>query len=199
MSEWWRYTISDFLMYSARTYYRLVEQYNASLWPVQIVAILLGIGILWLIVRPPVWQGRGIAGLLALLWAWVAFAWMWQRFATINWAATWFAAAFGVQALLLVWFGVIRNELTFRLRSGAWARAGLALQVLAVCGYPLIATFTGRGPAQSEVFGMMPDPTALGTIGVLLLSDRRRGLLLIPFVWCVIGGAMLWALTHPAG
>lgn len=199
MSEWWRYTISDFLMYSARTFYRLVEQYNASLWPAHLAAILLGIGILWLILRPPVWQGRCIAGILALLWAWVAVAWMWQRFATINWAATWFAAAFGLQALLLGWFGVIRNDLKFRMRSGPRSRVGLVLLFLGVCGYPLIATLTGRGLGQSEIFGMMPDPTALGTVGVLFLLDRRSGLLTIPVVWCVISAAMLWALGVQQG
>ncbi len=195
MSEWWRYTITDFLMYSARTFYRLVEQYNTALWPAHLIALLLGLGIVWLILRPPMARGRWIAGILAVLWAWVAIAWMRERFATINWAATWFAAAFGLEALLLAWFGVVRNELTLSTRPGARTRIGLLLVFVAVCGYPLIAIAAGRGPGQSEVFGMMPDPTALGTVGVLLLAERRRWLVVIPALWCLLSGAMLWALA----
>ena len=33
MSEWWSYSPSDFLLFSARTYYRLFEIHNAALWP----------------------------------------------------------------------------------------------------------------------------------------------------------------------
>ena len=199
MSEWWRYTISDFLMYSARTFYRLVEQYNTALWPAHIAAVLLGLGVVWLIVRAPAGQGRAVAGILAVLWTWVAVAWLWQRLASINWAATWFAAGFGAEAALLVWVGVVRKDLTFKARSGFAAMAGVVLLLLAVCAYPLLAVLGGRGSGQSEVFGMMPDPTALGTIGVLLLAERRGWLLVIPVAWCVISGAMLWALGAQQG
>ena len=43
MSEWWTYTLSDFLLFSPRTYYRLFELYNAEIWPAQIVALTLGV------------------------------------------------------------------------------------------------------------------------------------------------------------
>ena len=194
MSEWWRYHISDFLMYSARTFYRLVEQFNSALWPMHLLALLLGLVVVVLIVRQRAGQRRAISGILALLWAWVAIAWLWQRFATINWAATWFAAGFGLEALLLAWFGVKRKDLTFRTRPGPAGWIGVVLLLFSVCGYPLIAVAAGRGIEQSEMFGMMPDPTALGTIGVLVMVDRRRWLLLVPVAWCLVSGAMLWAL-----
>ena len=39
MSEWWTYSLSSFLLFSARTYYRLFELYNAEVWPLQIVTL----------------------------------------------------------------------------------------------------------------------------------------------------------------
>ena len=39
MSEWWTYGLSDFLMFSPRTWWRLAEQYHRSLWPVQWVGL----------------------------------------------------------------------------------------------------------------------------------------------------------------
>ena len=35
MPEWWTYSLSDFLMFSPRTYYRLFELHNAAIWPAQ--------------------------------------------------------------------------------------------------------------------------------------------------------------------
>lgn len=198
MSEWWTYTFSDFLLYSARTWFRLIEQYNTALWPVHLVAMVLGLGIIVWVMRPPAWQGPAVAGTLALLWAWVAIAYLWRRYATINWAATWFAAAFVIEALGLAWAGPVRKYLTFRMRRGARGWVGLTLLLFAVLAYPLIVLLAGRGIAQGEAFGMMPDPTALGTIGVLLLAEGRwrRRLMAIPLLWCLLSGAMLWALSR---
>ena len=57
MSEWWTYSLSDFLLFSPRTYYRLFELYNAAIWPAQMLALALGLAILALLRRP----GRGRA------------------------------------------------------------------------------------------------------------------------------------------
>ena len=51
MSEWSTYTFRDLLLFSARTYDRLFEIYNAAIWPVQIAALLMGAAILWLLLR----------------------------------------------------------------------------------------------------------------------------------------------------
>ena len=45
MSEWWTYSLSDFLMFSARSYWRLTELYNRDVWPAQLVALAAGVGI----------------------------------------------------------------------------------------------------------------------------------------------------------
>ena len=46
MSEWWSYSLSDFLMFSPRTYYRLFELYNLALWPWHIAGLALGLVVL---------------------------------------------------------------------------------------------------------------------------------------------------------
>lgn len=87
MSEWWTYTLSDFLLFSARTYYRLFEIYNSEIWPAQILAIALGIATLVCLFRTKAWQGRVVTTILAVCWLWVAWAFHIERYATINWAA----------------------------------------------------------------------------------------------------------------
>ena len=195
MSEWWSYTIADFLMYSARTWYRLIEQHNTAVWPAQLVALLVGLGIMAAVVRQPPWQARAIPVALALLWAFVAIAFLWRRYSGISTGATWFAAGFGVEAVLLAWAGSGRHLDFARPRHAAnWA--GVLLFGTAVLLYPAVAVLAGRGIGQAEVFGVMPDPTALGTIGALLMATGRwrRRLMVIPVLWCLVSGALLWAL-----
>jgi hypothetical protein len=86
MPEWWSYSLSDFLLFSPRTYYRLIERHNSSAWPAHIATMGLGLGVLGLLRRKPTVHGRSISGILAGLWVWVVCAFVWQRYATINWA-----------------------------------------------------------------------------------------------------------------
>ncbi len=43
MSEWWTYTLSDFLLFSPRVYYRLLELHNHALWPAHLLTIARGL------------------------------------------------------------------------------------------------------------------------------------------------------------
>ncbi|MEM9591450.1 MAG: DUF6064 family protein, partial [Pseudomonadota bacterium] len=56
----------------------------------------------------------------------------------------------------------------------------------------------GRAWSGVELFGLAPDPTVVGTLGVLLAADRIRWeLLVIPVLWCAISGATLWIMESP--
>jgi hypothetical protein len=116
------------------------------------------------------------------------------RYDTINWAASYFAAAFAVEALLLVWTGLIRNWLSLRRRDVA----GLCIFVFALFAWPLVGRLLGRPWPQTEIFGIAPDPTVVATLGVLIAADRTHWeLLLVPLLWCAISGATLWAMQSP--
>jgi hypothetical protein len=199
MTEWWSYTISDFLLFSPRVYYRLVERHNEAVWPVQVLALGLGLAILGLLLRPRAWQGRAVSAILAILWVWIAAAFFWQRYATINWAAIYVALVFAGEALLLVWIGVVRGGLSFRLHRDAAGILGMTLFILSLSLYPMIAPLAGRRWHQAEIFGVAPDPTVLATLGLLLLARGRSRwqLLVVPVLWCVISGATLWAMDSP--
>ena len=149
MSEWWTYTLTDFLLFSPRTYYRLFELYNAAVWPLQIVTLALGLAILVLIRRRPVWTGPAIAALLAGCWLFVAWAYLLERYDTINWAARYFAVGFLAEAALLAWTGVIRDRLRFDPRGFA-AGTGLAFLVYALAIHPLIAHQSGGSTSRCQ-------------------------------------------------
>jgi hypothetical protein len=199
MSEWWTYSLSDFLLFAPRTYYRLFELYNADLWPAQILAVALGLAIPALLLRGGSWAERGAAVILASGWLWVASAFLAERYATINWAAEYFAWGFAAEALLLAAAGIAFRAIALRRPARAAERAGLGLFLFALVVQPLIGPLVGRPWAEAEIFGLAPDPTAVATLGLALLADRRvRWLLLpLPIVWCAISGATLWAMNAP--
>jgi hypothetical protein len=198
MSEWWTYSLSDFLLFSPRTYYRLFELYNTDLWPAHVLALAAGLGILASMVRDGGRWRSAASLLLAACCVWVAWAFLLGRYATINWAATWFAGLFAVQAVLLVLAGAGGGTAGSQPRP---RRAGaITLLVFALAVYPLIGVAVGRPWTQAEVFAMAPDPTALGTLGFALLAPtagRRWLLLAIPLLWCAISGATLWTMEAP--
>jgi len=199
MSEWWTYSLSDFLLFSPRTYYRLFELYNAEIWPAQIVSLALGAVILGLLRRRWTGQGRLVAAILAGCWLWVAWAFHWQRYATINWAAAYFAGAFAAQGLLLFWTGVVRNGLGFASASSVAHRIGVGVVLFALTAQPLLGPLVGREWMQVEIFGVAPDPTVLATLGILLATARRVRweLLVVPLLWCATSGAIAWTMGSP--
>jgi Family of unknown function (DUF6064) len=154
MSEWWTYSLSDFLLFSPRTYYRLFELYNLAVWPWHLLAIVLGLAVLLLWFRGGAWQGRAVAIILATCWLFVAWAYLLARYDTINWAASYFAAGFAVEALLLVWTGLIRNWLSLRPGRDIAGAAGLCIFVFALIASPLVGRLLGRPWLQAEIFGI---------------------------------------------
>ena len=195
MSEWWTYSLTDFLLFSPATYFRLLEAHNRDLWPTQAIAVLAPAALF-----RPSRAGAAPSGtflVLAAGWAMSGILFHGLRYATINWAATWFAGGFLLQALLLALFAYRPHapaQTAGLTRALGWLLLGCGLLV-----YPLQPLLTGRSLWQAEIFALTPDPTVIATLGLLVLhGGRARWLLLpIPLLWCAIGGATLLALDSP--
>ncbi|MGE0349302.1 DUF6064 family protein [Hydrogenophaga sp.] len=195
MSEWWTYRPVDFLMFAPRTYWRLFELQNAAWWPWQVP-----LGLLALCLAVGLWRGGprtlrlGMAG-LAIAWAFVAWSFLWQRYAPINWAAAHLAWAFAAQAL-----GLLALAASGALRPSGSAtrrRSGAALLLWAALAHPALAWMFGRPWTQAEVIGLAPDPTVIATLGALLCADAHaRGARAL--LWAVRAGALATCLVSAA-
>ena len=194
MPEWWTYSLSDFLMFSGRTWYRLLELHNTVWLPLQLVTTLAASWLLWAARSGGAGPARAALVVAGLGWVFAGWAFHWVRYSSINWGAAYFAIAFGVQGLLLVWLGCIGRG--NRPSPDMASRLGQAL-LLAALLYPLLALASGRSLAQTEWVALMPDPTALATLGLLLCLRDAVWPLLIPLLWCVVAGATLWTLNAP--
>lgn len=183
------------LPFDVETLYANLGQYNLAVWPMPVVGLLLGLGAVGLAFRPLPGGGRMIAVALAAFWAWIAAAYHFGHFATINFAAPIYGFVFLAESALICWSGLLRGGLTFASRRRWRLWPGLALIVLAGLGQPLADLLAGHHWPDIALFGTAPDPTALATVGFLLMADRpARYLAVIPALWALASGATAWEL-----
>jgi hypothetical protein len=173
--------------------------YNAAVWPAQVIAYALGLAIVFVLWRPVPMGQRAIGTSLAVMWAWTGIGYHALFFSKINQPALVFGALFVLQGLLLFHASVIRDELRFG-RPGTLSRwVGWALLLYALVLYPLAGLWAGHHYPELPMFGITPCPVTLFTFGLLLLTTRAvpRRLLVIPFLWSLVGGSAAMLLGMP--
>ncbi|MES1148171.1 MAG: DUF6064 family protein [Bradyrhizobium guangdongense] len=173
--------------------------YNGAIWPVQIVAYLLGIAAVVLLFLRTRHANRLIAGILALMWLWTGIAYHGAWFSEINKAAYLFAALFVAQGCFLAHAGVVRGQLHFGLGADLATAVGAAFIAYATIAYPLIGVAVGHAFPEMPMFGVTPCPITIFTFGFFLLTTGRlpRLQLVIPFIWSLIGGSAAMLLHVP--
>lgn len=191
--------MSRLVPFTREVFLSLFEQYNAAIWPAQPIAYGLGLLVLLSALKPYKGSGRLIAAVLAAAWIWNGVAYHMLHFATLVWAAWAFGFLFVVQGLMFLGTGVLRGGLAFRFQRDICGWTGLVLALFAMAGYPLTGALTGQDWPRMPVFGVAPCPTAIFTLGMLLMAEPRvpLHLLVIPVLWSVVGGAAAWQLDIP--
>ncbi len=196
MSEWWSYRLSDFLMFSPQVYLRLFKAQNSAWWPATVAALVAGFVVLALMVRATARAARLAWMLAGAAWLIVAWTYFHARFAAIHLAGNWIALLFALQGMLLLWQGALRARIPLARSPSAWG--GLALAMLALVFWPLLAPLLGRPWAQAELFALAPDPTALATLGLLLAARATPWWLLpLPALWLLFNSVTLATMEQP--
>ena len=176
----------------------VLVEYNLAVWPMQMLACLLGAGMVILLLGR--WPGsdRFIGGGLAAMWAWTGIAYHGLYFSSINRAALAFATLFLLQGGLLFW-AAFRGHLRFGPSAGPAGWLGWAFLAYAMVLYPLVGIAAGHGYPAMPMFGITPCPVTIFTFGLLLLTTAPvpRRLLVIPFIWSLIGGSAAFLLDVP--
>jgi hypothetical protein len=187
------------LPFSPEQFLSVFVNYNTAIWPVQVGAYLLGCLAIILLFRKVLHADRITSGILAIMWLWTGIAYHGVFFSTINRAAYIFSTLFIIQGAYLLYSGVYQDRLRFGLEFGTTAWVGVALVIYAAIVYPLIGVATGHQYPETPVFGVTPCPVTIFTFGLLLLTVRPvpRSLLVVPFVWSLIGGSAAILLNVP--
>lgn len=186
------------LPFTREQFVEVFASYNGAVWPAQVVAYLLGLALVMALLRRGRGSHRVVGAGLAAMWAWTGVAYHGLFFAAINKAAPAFAALFVVQGLLFA-HAAWRGSLQFAPARGVAGWLGWALVAYSALLYPLIGTVAGHGYPQMPMFGITPCPVTLFTFGVLLLATPPlpRTLLVIPFLWSLVGGSAAFLLAVP--
>lgn len=161
--------------------------YNEAIWPMQIVAYVLGVAAVVLVARETASAGRMIAGILSFLWLFSAGFFIFAL-VPIYRPAYAFGAIFIVQAA--VFFAcAITPQVTFAFARDAYTVVGLLFIAFAMIGYPVMGYLIGHRFPQSPPFGLTPCPLSVFTFGLLLLTDSGvpRRILAIPFLYALGG------------
>lgn len=164
------------------------RRYNESIWPGQWVLNLLALVAVAAAVRSGRGSSRAASGIVAALWMWTGLVYHVGFFRAINPAALLFGSVFFIEAVLIIWFGVVRSTLRFEARANAATLVGAVLIVYALVAYPLIGYALGHRYPSAPTFGV-PCPTTIFTFGLMLLCPppRLRSLIIIPVGWAVLG------------
>ncbi len=184
------------LPFSREQFIAIFVDYNGAVWPTQVLAYVLGLGVVVMLVRPSEAGGRLIAAGLAAMWIWTGVAYHWLYFSAINQAAWGFGALFVLQGIAFLYVGAIVGRLRFDRQRGMTSWLGWALVAYAAVAYPLVGMWAGHRYPEMPMFGITPCPVTIFTFGVMLLaaSPVPRWLLMIPFVWSLIGGSAAFLL-----
>lgn len=185
------------LPYTAEVLNALLADYHAAIAPARLLGWLAGAALTVVAMHGGRRAWRAIAALLAAGWLWVGLVFHYGYFSLLNFAAPAYAVLFCLQALLLL----VAGSAAGRLRGPpphipGWA--GLLVAGLALGGQPLLALALGTPWHALPLPGTAPTPTALLTVGVLLLAAQPPWyLFLLPGLWAVIAGASGWILGTP--
>jgi hypothetical protein len=187
------------LPFTPEQFLAVFVNYNNAIWPIQIAAYVLGGVAVAPLFRRTREGDRVIAGVLALMWLWTGLGYHGLSFSAINKAAYLFAALFIVQGCYFLYAGVYRCQIGFGLRPDLATGIGAVFIAYAAIVYPLIGMATGHRYPEMPMFGVTPCPVTIFTFGLLLLTERPvpRLLLVIPFVWSMIGGSAAILLNVP--
>jgi hypothetical protein len=95
------------LPFTAEQFLGVFEEYNRAIWPLQVVAYILGGTAILVTLRPRPYSDQMTSGVLVVLWMWTGLVYHALLLAAINPIATLFGAAFVGQAAIWAFEGVM--------------------------------------------------------------------------------------------
>jgi len=161
-------------------------EYNLATWPMQVFAYLAAHVRLYSAFKQTRCANNIALGILSFFWIWTGLV-----FCIFFWAPSYPAAyAFGILFIaegLVFLLNAMNPTLSFHAQRNQFTLVGGIVIAYAMVGYPLVGYFLGHVYPRSLPFGLVPCPTAVFTLGLLMLTDKKipRFVLVIPVIWSV--------------
>ncbi len=167
----------------------MLERFNTDWWPAHVIMYALAAVAIYFAVRKTRYSGKVVTVVLVFFWIWVGTVFNLLYFSKLYPMAYLFVVLFILEGIILAWEGLFRDRIAFRVRADLFGLIGAILVIYALIGYPLIANFTGRGYPHLLLTGMMPCPTAIFTLGLLLWTENPipKIVPVIPVIYALTG------------
>ncbi|MCF8242790.1 MAG: DUF6064 family protein [Melioribacteraceae bacterium] len=174
--------------FTTNQFLEVLKLYNEAVFPLQIIFNLMAIAAIYLIFKRIRLSGKIISSILAFFWLWIGIAYHLVFFTEINKAAYGFGVLNIMQGGIFIYFGLLKNELTFEFKKDGFSYTGIIFFLYALIIYPVLGYLFGHEYPYSPTFGL-PCPTTIFTFGMLLFIDKKikSGVYLIPLIWSLIG------------
>ena len=174
--------------FTLEQFLEVFKNYNQAVFPMQFILYLISAVAIYLVIKSNLKSDIIISITLSLLWLWMGIVYHIIFFTSINKAAYLFGGLFIIQGILFLLFGVFQNKLSFNFKKDKYGITGISLIVFALILYPILGYFFGHIYPSSPTFGL-PCPTTIFTFGLVLMNIKKCPItiLIIPFVWSVIG------------
>jgi hypothetical protein len=170
----------------------LLSNYNLTIGlSAVIVAFLIGITAVRLLFSKRKGTNRVINLILSVFWIWTGAVYHLFFFTQINPAAKIFGIGFIIQGILLLAYGVFSSNLNYQPSKSVRGVIGWFLIIYAILIYNSLSLILGHTYPMMPIFGIAPCPVTIFTFGFLLLSKNKlpKILVIIPFLWSIIGGS----------
>ncbi len=180
------YELQQFVMVSAEVWQDLHERYSGSLWPWQLVFLLLNALVL---LRS---KQRLFFVYIAACWLFLGAIYFMQYVSQVHTFAFMMGAMFIAQGIALLVFKVLMTSPVEVDRPG-WIKA-CGYLVFGIAAYVPYSYLLERSQSSFLLFGWGAEQTALGTLALLIIGLRRKieGVLaVIPVLWLVISAVAL--------
>jgi hypothetical protein len=181
-------------------FFDLFISYNEMFLVVIILTYVLAVIALFMVYSKRDYSNRFISLTLAFLWLWVGIIFGILVFgpvpvvmAGIEIPGAWylFGSIFAIHGIILLYFGVLKDTVSYNWKPDSRHYIGLILILYGLVLYPLVGILTNRVIPEYPIFGIAPCPVTAFTIGLLLMSEVRPSFLLwiIPIFWGFMGTA----------
>ena len=168
-------------------------KYNREMWTLVYITYGMGLVSLFTIVFKPAAARWVVSVTLSALWLWSSIVFFVLKFSEVTPIFYAGSVLFFIQSVLFILAGSgkgLRHTLKFGRKPGGGSGAlGIFAVMYALILYPLIGSISGYALTEGPWFGIAPCPLTIFTVGMLLLADGKvsRSLLVIPFIWAVMG------------
>lgn len=176
------------LPFTPEQFFDIIEKYNLSIAPFQIIILLLGILCLIFLHTKSLTKDKLIGIYLGLVWIWIGIAYHLVFFTIINNAAYIFGGLFILQGLLILFNTLFKNRLIFTFTFKTKDYFGYFFILYGLIIYPIISYLVEGSFERTIVMGL-PCPSTIFTFGFFLLTSIKfpKYLLIIPSLWAIVG------------